>query len=487
MSESYRFSPRPRGTIVGPLALRHILGLGVVVLFAVGLIVLWPSYVTVAIAMGVVAIMVLALWFPLLNGMTAADLVPHMFSFFWDSLTGRRDWKSPAPFQGERDRLQVLGRVPPPLDKAGIRLLAGRDLGIVEDTKRGTWTALLRISGQAFDLLTAEHQEALASGWMTLLADYCRSGDYVTRLQWVTRSVPDGGEAHLAWLKTAGAKVDEEYEQLLEQHSTDTMRHEFYMAVTISLRRAADAVRGAWNTQLARERVLFDTLTDLADKLSSTGVSVDGYLGAADLTAVIRRGYVPDTTDRHTNEGLQLRPEQAWPSAIEAQWDYVRADDAYHAVYWVDEYPRIDVGLGFLTPLLAATGVRRTVSMILQPMDLTTSQRQAEASLVAQMSAKKEREQRGFLTTAAQEAELAATARREQEIAVGYGEYQFATFLVVSAFWQGHLARDCARVEALARRSKLQIVRMYGQQAAGLAFSLPIGLGLKDRSRIGAL
>jgi hypothetical protein len=131
--------------------------------------------------------------------------------------------------------------------------------------------------------------------------------------------------------------------------------------------------------------------------------------------------------------------------------------------------------------------VRRTVSMILQPMDLTTSQRQAEASLVAQMSAKKEREQRGFLTTAAQEAELVATARREQEIAVGYGEYQFATFLVVSAFWQGHLARDCARVEALARRSKLQIVRMYGQQAAGLAFSLPIGLGLKDRSRIGAL
>jgi hypothetical protein len=487
VSESYRFSPRPRGTIVGPLALRHIVGLGLVALFSIGLIVLWPSYVTAAIAMAVVAIMVLALWFPVLNGMTVADLVPHLLLFTRDSVTGRRDWRSGGPFGGTRDRLQVLGRVPPPLDRAGIRLLGGRDLGIVEDTKRQTWTALLRISGQAFDLLTAERQEALADGWMTLLADYCRSGDYVTRLQWVTRSVPDGGEAHQAWLKSAGAEPDEEYEQLLTQHSTDTMRHEFYMAVTISLRRADDAVRGAWNMQQARERLLLETLTDLADKLSSTGVSVDGYLGAADLTAVIRRGYVPDTADRHTNEAQQLRPEQAWPVAIEAQWDYVRVDDAFHAVYWVDEYPRIDVGLGFLSPLLAATGVRRTVAMILQPMDLTTSQREAEASLVAQMSARKEREQRGFLTTAAQEAELASTARREREIAVGYGEYQFATFLVVSAFWQGHLARDCAKVEALARRSKLQVVRMYGQQAAGLAFSLPIGLGLKDRGRIRAL
>jgi hypothetical protein len=429
MSESYRFSPRPRGTIIGPLALRHIVGLGLVAILSVGLIVVWPSYVTVAIAMVVIVLMIIALWFPVLNGMTVADLVPPMLSYLRDSITGRRDWKSPAAFQGIRDRMQMLGRVPPPLDRAGIRLLGGRDLGIIEDTKRQTWTGLLRISGQAFDLLTAEHQEALASGWMNVLADYCRSGDYVTRLQWVTRSVPDGGEAHLAWLKSSGAKVDDEYEQLLEQHSTDTMRHEFYIAVTISLRRTADAVRGAWNVQMARERVLFETLSDLADKLSSAGVSVDGYLGASDLTAVIRRGYVPDTADRHTNEGLQLKPEQAWPTAIEAQWDFVRADDAYHAIYWVDEYPRIDVGLGFLTPLLAATGVRRTVSMILQPMDLTTSQRQAEASLVAQMSAKKERETRG----------------------------------------------------------KLQIVRMYGQQAAGLAFSLPIGLGLKDRSRIGAL
>jgi len=487
MSESYRFSPRPRGTIVGPLGLRHIVGLGLVALLSVGLVILWPSYITLGIAIAVVAIMVLALWFPVLNGMTAADLVPHLVHYTRDAVTGRRDWRSQGAFTGTRDRLQVLGRVPPPLDRAGIRLLGGRDLGIVEDSRRQTWTGLLRISGQAFDLLTSEHQRALADGWMTLLADYCRSGDLVTRLQWVTRSVPDGGEAHVAWLKSAGAQVDEQYEELLEQHSTDTMRHEFYVAVTISLRRAADAVRGAWNVGMARERLLFDTLSDLADKLTSTGVSVDGYLGPADLTAVIRRGYVPDTTDRQTNESLQLRPEQAWPAAIEAQWDYVRADDAFHAVYWVDEYPRVDVGLGFLSPLLAATGVRRTVSMILQPMDLTTSQRHAEASLVSQMSARKEREQRGFLTTAAQEAELASTARREQEIAVGYGEYQFATFLVVSAFWQGQLARDCVTVEAMARRSKLQLVRMYGQQAAGLAFSLPLGLGLKDRSRIGAL
>jgi len=487
MTESFRFSPRPRGTLIGPLALRHLVGIGAVAIVSVALIVAWPSYVTITIALTAMALTVLALWFPVLHGMTVADLVPHLLAYTRDAATGRRDWRTEGPFVGLRDELQVLGRLPPPLDRAGIRLLAGRELGIVEDTRRRTWTGLLRITGQAFDLLTGERQEALADGWMTCLADYCREGGYVTRLQWITRSVPDGGEAHAAWLKSSGAEVDEDYEALLAQHSTDTMRHEFYMAVTISLRRAADAVRGAWNARQARERVLLDALSDLADKLQSSGVTVDGYVGAADLTAIIRRGYVPDTITRQTNEALQLRPEQAWPAAIEAQWDYVRVDDVYHAVYWVDEYPRIDVGLGFLSPLLAATGVRRTVSMVMQPMDLTSSQRQAEASLVSQMAARQERERRGFLTTAVQEAELASTSRREQEIAVGYGEYQFATFVVVSAFWEGHLARDCAKVEALARRSKLQMVRLYGRQAAGLAFSLPIGLGLRDRSRLGAL
>jgi len=484
---SYRFGPRPRGTLIGPLAPRHIAALGAVAVGSVALIVALPSSVTVAAGLTAVMVMTLALWFPLLHGMTAADLVPNLLRFSLDTASGRRDWRSAGPFAGLRDEFQVLGRLPPPLDRAGIRLLGGRELGIVEDGRRQTWTGVLRITGQAFDLLTRERQEALADGWMTCLADYCREGDHVTRLQWVTRSVPDGGEAHQAWLHATGARPDEDYEALLAQHSTDTMRHEFYVAVTISLRRSADATRGVWHVRQARERVLYDALSDLSDRLGASGVTVDGYLGPADLTAVVRRGYVPDTAVRHTNEALQLRPEQAWPAAVEARWDCIRVDDAYHAAYWVDEYPRMEVDLGFLSPLLAATGVRRSVSMVLQPIDLTTSRRQAEASLVAQLAARQERERRGFLTTATQEAELTSTSRREQEIAVGYGEYQFATFVVVSAFWPGQLARDCARVEALARHSRLQLVRMYGQQAAGLAFSLPVGLGLRDRSRLGAL
>ena len=48
----------------------------------------------------------------------------------------------------------------------------------------------------------------------------------------------------------------------------------------------------------------------------------------------------------------------AWPMRAEEHWGYYRTDGAVHATYWIAEWPRIDVGAAFLSPLLLQPTVR---------------------------------------------------------------------------------------------------------------------------------
>ena len=71
-----------------------------------------------------------------------------------------------------------------------------------------------------------------------------------------------------------------------------------------------------------------------------------------------------------------------------------------------------------------------------------------------------------------------ATMRREDELADGHAEFRFAGYVTVSAPDEEALERSCAEVEHAAQQARLELTRLYGQQAEGFTFTLPLARGL---------
>ena len=105
--------------------------------------------------------------------------------------------------------------------------------------------------------------------------------------------------------------------------------------------------------------------------------------------------------------------------------------------------------------------------------------RRAEAARTAEVAEELQRERQGFMTTARIRRRQQAAARREEELADGHAEMRFAGYVAVSAAGLDELERTATEVEHAAALSRLELQRLYGEQEAGFAFTLPLGRGLR--------
>ena len=85
----------------------------------------------------------------------------------------------------------------------------------------------------------------------------------------------------------------------------------------------------------------------------------------------------------------------------------------------------------------------------------------------------------GQSETARQRQAQEATLRRESELAAGHGEVRLAGFVTVSGRDRDELRRASAEVLEHAARARLELHRMYGQQADAFTFTLPLCRGLR--------
>ena len=69
--------------------------------------------------------------------------------------------------------------------------------------------------------------------------------------------------------------------------------------------------------------------------------------------------------------------------------------------------------------------------------------------------------------------------RREAELAAGHSEVRLAGFVTVSGRDSTDLRRACSEVHEHAARARLELHRMYGQQATAFSFTLPLCRGLR--------
>jgi hypothetical protein len=240
-----------------------------------------------------------------------------------------------------------------------------------------------------------------------------------------------------------------------------------------------DRGRGALAAALVRET------ERVAQRLEAADVTVLGALGPGQLARALRTAFDPyarselaalEATDSD-RDGLS--ETGAWPLGTSEGWDHYRSDGAVHATYWIGGWPRVEVSPMFMDALLGHSGSVRTVAVTFEPLPTARSTREVEAAVTRDRADRELRSRFGQSETARQRQARDATARREAELAAGHGEVRLSGFVTVSGRDRDELRRACSEVLDHAARARLELHRLYGQQADAFTFTLPLCRGLR--------
>jgi len=497
----YRFGPLEHRGVVGGLRAGQVAAvagslLGVVLLLRLSST---PGMVLLALLVGLGGAAVA--FYPVF-GRTVEEWAPIVC--FWTArrLLGRTQYRSVAPTAGvQRDGSSGEAPVSLPAEVGALDLLSallrGREVGVISDRRAGTYTAVLAVRVRSFGLLDRAEQERRLAGWGGVLAGLARENSPIGRLQWVERTVPSDGDELGRYLQqerdpsvALASSAVSSYIELVESAGAVTRDHELFVALQVDARRGWRQIKRLGKGDDGACALLMRELEALAERLVAAEVQVQGALGPRMLARVIRDAYDPyGRTHRNRlatttpdpdrdGEGVGVDPVTAWPLATDASWGEYRTDSAWHATYWISQWPRIDVAASFLSPLLMATNVLRSVAVCMEPVAPSTALRKIEAARTTDIADEVTRRRTGFITTARKRSAQEATARREQELADGHAELRFAGFVTVSARDPEGLERACAEVEHAAGLARLELQRLYGQQPTAFTYTLPLGRGL---------
>ncbi|HVX23107.1 MAG TPA: SCO6880 family protein [Acidimicrobiales bacterium] len=521
--DRYRFGPLERRGLVAGWRAGQIASVAVGLVVAVLVLRSAVDPATVAVAVVTVGAGVAVGCWPI-GGRAGDEWLPTVVRWGAASAAGRRRWRSPAPSVGHRlgHRLGFGGEAAAPAGRggpgpagpfAGLRILevttgaAGGPAAVVHDARSGTYTAVLEVRGHSFALLGAEEKGRRVAGWAAVLSSLARERPVVHRLQWLATTLFDDGRAVEGFVADRAtlppaSPARRSYAALLGQVGASTCRHEVHLAVQVrgvrpgrrtatrpapaGARRAGDAAACA---------VLDREVAAIRRALADADVSVEGVLGPRAVATVLRRSGQPgpaggaavEEAGRAIGEGrMPAEPAPArsadlpwpWPVAVEEEWGRLRTDGTWQATYWIAEWPRVEVGPDFLGPLLLGS-VRRTVSVVMQPLSPARAIRQAEQARTADLADAELRRRGGFLATARRSREADLAARREAELADGHAAVRFSGYVTVTAATTEELEEACDATEQAAGQCRLALRRLYGDQGRAFTFTLPLARGLR--------
>jgi hypothetical protein len=501
--QRYRFGPlEQHGFLMGLRASQiALLGGGLIAAFGILVLVRQPA---LAILLGLI---VLALAFVPLAGRTVQQWAPVVGRYATRRAAGRHGWTSSAPQRGHR----LVGRaphapvvvapvaLPPSLSGLSILTVADRGLlpvgvlpgiGVIRDRRAGTYAAVLRAQGSTFALRDDADQHHLVGAWSEVLGSMADAASPIGRLQVMERTLPDTGEDAARYLKDemrrpTGDDLVRSYLELLDEAAPVNREHETLIVLQADLRRLGPLLRQFRDRDLAAYVALVQELTSLSERLQAAEVQVEGALPPSLLAETIRVAFEPtsrlDLAQRAVRdpEAAGCEPASAWPLASEDGWLRYRTDGAWHAVYWIREWPRVPVPPDFLEPLLLRTRALRTLSLVMEPVPPERAQREVERQRTHTLSDQAARERHGFMTSRRREHEIAQVLTREEELAEGHEELRFSGYVAVSAPSVYELELACKEVQRQASRARLQVVRLAGEQEAAFSCVLPLGRGLR--------
>ncbi len=488
--QMFMFGPRETDGIVLGLSMSALVALFVSAFLLVRLLSYGVGGVLVGIAL--VLVTAAAVWVPIADR-TAGQWAPIVVLFVvrralgWHVFRGgpAAELARPIPRQEGVEPMDLPGEL------AGTEVLTvptavGR-IGVIKDTKRRTYCAVIKTRGTAFRLMTTQEQDGRLAMWAEVLNSVAYSGGGIVRLQLLDITVPDSGDALAREWATKGlqgnAATASNYETLLDEARPVTQSHENYLVVMLDPRKARRQIKTLGGGDTGACAYLLQRCAQIEDSLANAGVVVEGALPPRALGKVIRCAYEPgarwklDARGPVTDDSGGAAPAEAGPMAAEDHWSYYRTDDTYHAVYWVSEWPRKPVPGTFLEGLILQSACERTVSITLQPLNPRKAADEVSRSDAAKSANLDVKRRSGFRTSARDAREAESIAAQDAALADGNTLYRFVGLIRISAPSLEELDQACAEIEA--RANVLQLRRLYGEQDSAFPATLPFARGLR--------
>ncbi len=494
MSESrltYSFGPLERRGLLGPVRAGQAAVIATGGVAGIAALDASPSAVGVLVAGALVAVALAASCVPV-GGRTAEEWLPLTLAFSWRRIRRRR-FASGVTTAGTRTgRRGLLGRPPAPVAPPqcrDVRLVAtdyhGLPLGAVSERSGRRLTSVLACRVVAFSLLDQEAQERRLARWGLVLSG--AGGSAIRRMQWIERTAPAQGDELVRWVHSErdpavplrGTPMIDSYLELISSTARVTQEHEILLAIQVDAGRVRD--RGADSVT----RALLEQTERVAQGLEAAEVTVLGALSPGQLARALRTAFDPYARSELTaldacdpdRDGLD--EVNAWPLGAREGWEHYQADGALHATYWIGAWPRVEVSPMFMDSLLGHSGVVRSVAVTFEPLAGDRSTREVEAAITRDRADRELRARFGQSETARQRQAAEATRRRETELAAGHSEVRLSGFVTVTGRDPDDLRRACTEVSEQAARARLELHRLYGQQADAFTFTLPLCRGLR--------
>ena len=351
---------------------------------------------------------------------------------------------------------------------------------LIHDPHRQTLSAVLAISHPAYVLLAPIDQENRVSNWARVIASLAQTGT-CSVLQILESTIPDPGTKVAQWYAMNATHRDDwpnaEYQALLAQSSFGSSTHRTTITITLDMKRSAPAIRGAGRGLKGAAHVLRIDMSVLEHGLRAADLRLGGWLGAAQVAAMIRQAYDPTTELDAHSPGATL--VSAGPVALSEHWSFLHHDSGYSAVLWISEWPRIEVAPHFLHALIFAPDIRKSLCLLARPLGTAEALRTLRKEKTEAITDAGHKAKVGQVQDLSDVQEYNDLLKREQALIGGHADVQFSGLITVTASSEEGLTQAVALIERSAGQSGCETRRLYGRQSQGFVVgAFPLGRGV---------
>ncbi|MFF9063655.1 SCO6880 family protein [Streptomyces sp. NPDC014882] len=415
------------------------------------------------------------------HGRSLIDWAPIVTRYAHRLRTGQTLWLARPVTRPRQDGILHL-----PGTTASLKVVTPGDsangAAAVHDPHQQTLTAIARVSSRAFALLDPATQNHNVSSWGRALAGIARTG-HIATVQVLERTVPDSGDTltrhwtHHGQPQTPVA--GQIYSELVASAGPAAAPHETYLAISLDLKAARRLISQAGGGLPGAFTVMEQTTASIAQAARNAGLQVTGWLTAREIAAVIRTAYDPAALaalQQWSETGrAEADPAAAGPVVQVEEYDRLATDSARHATYWVENWPRTEMGAGFLHGIMFSAGVRRGLSLIYVPQALESALRDVQRRKATIIADANERSRRGQVDSEEDSVEYADVKQRERQLIAGHADVALTGLVTVTADTDALLDAACAQIETHAVTSGVDLRRLNYQQPDAFTLSaLPL-------------
>ncbi|MEV7706603.1 SCO6880 family protein [Streptomyces sp. NPDC088922] len=415
------------------------------------------------------------------HGRSLIDWAPIVTRYAHRRRTGQALWLARPVTRPRQDGVLHL-----PGAAASLKVVTPGDsangAAAVHDPHQQTLTAIARVTSRAFALLDPATQNHNVNSWGRALAGIARTG-HIATVQVLERTVPDSGDTLTRhWTHNGRPQTPvagQIYSELVSSAGPAAAPHETYLAISLDLKAARRLIAQAGGGLPGAFTVMEQTTSSLAQAARNAGLMVTGWLSAREIAAVIRTAYDPKALaalQQWSETGrAEAEPAAAGPVVQFEEYDRLATDSARHATYWVENWPRTEMGAGFLHGIMFTAGVRRSLSLIYAPQGLESALRDVQRRKAAIIADANERARRGQVDSEEDSVEYADVKTRERQLIAGHADVALTGLVTVTAETDALLDSACAQIETAAVTAGVDLRRLnYQQPDAFTVAALPL-------------